>query len=362
MDLSTRLVMAPLTRMRATGHQVQDIHVEYYTQRSAYPGTFVITEATFISEAASGYPDAPGIYKKEHIEGWSKVFKAIHDQKSFVYVQLWALGRFAIKADLDHRGLPFVSSSAIAATDKEDDTETPVPIALTKEEIKQYVADYAQAAKNAIEAGADGVEIHSANGYLPDQFLHANSNNRTDEYGGSIENRARFLLEVIDAVIDAIGADRVAVRMSPWGIYGYLDPGVSPIPQFGYVLEELQARALAGKELSYVHVVEPRFTLQSGTEELLESPRGTNEFIPMIWKGKLIRAGGYELDTAERDTAANHNVLIAKGRDFLSTPDLIKRLQNHVPVNEYNRSLFYTGGAEGYTDYPFMSNESSVTA
>lgn len=356
MNLQHRVTMAPLTRMRAPGHQVKDIHATYYGQRASAPGTLLITEATFISEAASGYPDAPGIYKPEHILGWKKVTDAVHEKGSHLFVQLWALGRMATPSDLESRGLPYVAPSAIKA----DPAEEKVPTPLTKAEIKQYIADYVQAAKNAIEAGADGVEIHSANSYLLDEFLHENSNNRTDEYGGSIENRARFTLEVVDAVSAAIGADRTGIRLSPWGIYGGMEAGVSPIPQFSYVVAELQKRANAGNELAYVHLMEPRMVFRHGFHDEVYV-EGSNDFARTIYKGVLIRSNGYNLEKATADTEKDDKLLIAMGRYFISTPDLVNRWKNGIPLNPYVRATFYSQGKEGYTDYPF-AEEITATA
>ena len=236
MDLQHRVTMAPLTRMRAPNNTVSDLHSLYYSQRSSRPGTLIITEATFISEAASGYPLAPGIWRQDQIDAWKKVFDAIHANKSYVYVQLWALGRAAFKSDLDARGLPYVSASDVPESTNNPDA--PVPRPLTVDEIKEYVKNYVQAAKNAIEAGADGVEIHSTNGYLLDQFLHENTNKRTDQYGGSIENRARFTLEVVDAVTEAIGADRVGIRLSPWNLSNSMEHNNNIVAQFAYVTGE----------------------------------------------------------------------------------------------------------------------------
>lgn len=349
-ELGHRVVMAPLTRMRAVGHQVNDLHTTYYHQRASRPGTLIITEATFISEAASGYPNAPGIYKKEHIAGWKKVTDAVHEQKSHIFIQLWALGRSANKADLDSRGLPYVSASNVGEDSINPDAPEPRP--LTKPEIQEYIATYVQAAKNAIEAGADGVEIHSANGYLLDQFLHENTNLRTDEYGGSIENRARFTLEVVDAITAAVGADKVGIRLSPWGVAGNVEPGVSPLPQFSYVLTELQKRALAGTELAYVHVVEPRWVVRRHVFDLQESD-GSNEWVSTIWKGTLIRAGGYYLELAKEHADANDKVLIAMGRNFIANPDFVDRWEKGITLNEQHRETYYAPGAVGYTDYPF---------
>lgn len=355
-ELSHRVAMAPLTRMRALGGVPQDIHATYYGQRASRPGTLIITEGTFISEKAGGYPNAPGIHSKEQVAAWKKVFNAIHANKSFVYVQLWALGRAAIKTEMDAKGLPYVSASNIP--ESTTNLDSPEPRGLTVPEIKEYVQDYVQAAKNALEAGADGVEIHDANGYLLDQFLHENSNNRTDEYGGSIENRARFTFEVVDALCAAIGADKVGIRLSPWNTFGNMEPGVSPIPQFSYVLTELERRGREGNRLAYVHVVEPRWALKKDIHDVHEMD-GSNEFVGVIWKGTLIRSGGYSLELAKRDADEKDNVLIAMGRFFISTPDLVDRWEKGIPVNKGNRDTYYTEGPVGYTDYPF-ANEISV--
>lgn len=356
LQLDHRIVMAPLTRMRAPGHQVTDIHSKYYAQRGSAPGTLLIAEGTFISEAAGGYPNAPGIFTKEHVAGWKKVASSVHDKKSFLFVQLWALGRAATPEVLKSRGLPFVSASDVK--ENPEDESAPAPRPLTKEEIKQYVADYVQAAKNAIDAGADGVEIHSANGYLLDQFLHANTNHRTDEYGGSIENRARFTLEVVDAIVEAIGAERTGIRLSPWGIFGGMDGGVSPIPQFSYVVSELQRRANEGKQLAYVHAVEPRLVLENLSEngkEWVEFKRArhSNNFIRDIWTGVFIVAGGIDLKLAKELTEKDDKLLIGIGRDFIATPDLVKRWKQGIKLNPRDRTTYYTPGEVGYTDLPF---------
>ncbi|KAF5096879.1 hypothetical protein D0Z00_002616 [Geotrichum galactomycetum] len=350
-EVQTRVAMAPLTRFRAPNHTVTDLQPIYYGQRSSSPGTLLISEATFISEAASGYENAPGVYKEEHIKAWSKVTDAIHANNSFFFIQLWALGRSAVKADLDKRGLPYVSASDIGESSINSDAPKPIP--LTKDDIKQYIKDYVQAAKNALAAGADGVEIHSANGYLLDQFLHENVNQRTDEYGGSIENRARFTLEVVDAVSEAVGADKVALRLSPWGIYGNVDPGVSPIPQFSYVIAELEKRALAGKQLAYISLVDPRVIFDSQHNEIY-TPQ-SNDFARQIWTGVIVKASGFNYESAKTETEKDDKVIVAFGRHFIANPDLVERFKNEIPLNKYDRNSFYTPGPKGYIDYPFAN-------
>lgn len=352
MDLQHRVTMAPLTRMRAPNNTVSDLHSLYYSQRSSRPGTLIITEATFISEAASGYPLAPGIWRQDQIDAWKKVFDAIHANKSYVYVQLWALGRAAFKSDLDARGLPYVSASDVPESTNNPDA--PVPRPLTVDEIKEYVKNYVQAAKNAIEAGADGVEIHSTNGYLLDQFLHENTNKRTDQYGGSIENRARFTLEVVDAVTEAIGADRVGIRLSPWNLSNSMEHNNNIVAQFAYVTGELQKRAEAGKELSYIHFVEPRWITKGGFNNVI-AVDGNNDFVRSVWKGIFMRAGGYNRELAIKHTNEDDKVLIAMGRYFISTPDLVNRWEQNIELNPYNRATFYSSRNPGYTDYPFTN-------
>lgn len=354
LELKHRVVMAPLTRMRAPNNVVQKEHIEYYKQRASRPGTLIITEATFISPEASGYPLAPGIFSTEQRDAWKPVFEAIHSQGSRVYVQLWALGRAAFKADLESRGLPFVSASNVP--EPNNNPGSPAPRPLTVEEIDQYVENYVKAARLAIEAGADGVEIHAANGYLLDQFFHENTNLRTDQYGGSIENRARFALRVVDAISEAIGADRVGIRLAPWNIFNSMEKTPLTLAQFAYIAGELQTRANNGKTLSYIHVVEPRWAVVKDVNDVLEV-EGSNEFFRSIWKGVLIRSGGYKVDLAKEHTEKDPKTLIAMGRYFIANPDLVNRLERGIELNPYDRSTFYDYKTrdQGYTDYPFAT-------
>jgi len=340
-DLKHRVVMAPLTRFRAIGHVPNDLVAHYYEQRASRPGTLMITEATFISAKAGGYDDAPGIWTDAQVEGWSKVFQKIHSKGSAVFVQLWALGRQADPKVMEKEGLPFVSASEVPL-----EKGAKIPHSLSRDEIKEYIQDYVHAAKNAIAAGADGVEIHSAHGYLLDQFLHENTNIRTDEYGGSIENRARFTLEVVDALIDAVGADRLALRLSPWSTFANVTYDVTPIPQWAYVTSELEKRAQQGNRLSYVHIVEPRV---NGNEDA-DRNGVSNQFVREIWQGTLVRAGAM-IDTAEQEAEKDPNSLIALGRYFISNPDLVDRLETKQKLTPYYRPTFYGSTEVGYTDY-----------
>ncbi|KAG5358987.1 Enoate reductase 1 [Yarrowia sp. E02] len=353
-ELKNRVVLAPLTRTRALpGNIPSDLAVEYYAQRAVAPGTLLITEATYISPGSAGVPIpgdgiVPGIWSDEQLEAWKKVFKAVHDRGSKIYVQLWDIGRVAWYHKLQELGNYFPSGPSAIPMKGEDGEHLK---ALTNWEVKGKVALYVNAAKNAIAAGADGVEIHAANGYLPDTFLRSASNQRTDEYGGSVENRARFPLEIVDAVTEAIGADKTAIRLSPWSTFQDIEVNNTETPeQFTYLFEQLQKRADEGNQLAYVHVVEPRLF---GPPE----PWATNEPFRKIWKGNFVRAGGYEKDTAIEDADKAENTLIAFGRHFISNPDLVERLQKDESLAQYDRNTFYVPGAKGYTDYPEFKEE-----
>ncbi|CAL9728988.1 NADPH dehydrogenase 1 [Monosporozyma unispora] len=363
MKLQHRAVLPPLTRMRAA-HNIPNKQwtAEYYNQRSKYPGTFLITEGTFISAKSGGYDDAPGIWNQEQIAEWTRIFKKIHDNKSFVYVQLWTLGRQSAPVNLARDGLPYVSASDDLYMDESQkklalDSNNPQH-GLTKAEIKEYIQDFVQAAKNSIAAGADGVEIHCANGYLLNQFLDPISNHRTDEYGGSIENRSRFSLEVIDAVVAALGHKKVGVRFSPFGVYGTQSGSANPliIAQYAHIIGEIEKRAKEGKRLSYVHVVDPSVTDLLLKEDLGVDESVSNNFVYSIWKGPIIRAGNKTLHPeVVKDLVKDNRTLIAYGRYWIANPDLVERLEKGYPLNEYNRSLFYAMTDDGYTNYPTYS-------
>lgn len=347
MTLKNRLVMAPLTRFRADDDHVPLPFVEtYYSQRASVPGTLLISEATFISRRAGGYPNVPGIWDPAQIEAWKRVTKAVHARGSYIYLQLWALGRCANPQCAESEGITIVSSSPNAL-----DSEHAVPHELTPEEIKGWVRDYATAARNAVhEAGFDGVEIHAANGYLVDQFLQDVSNSRTDEYGGSVENRSRFGLEVARAVVDAVGADRVGIRLSPWSSFQGMKMD-DPVPQFTHVVEHLKSLNLA-----YLHLVESRV---SGNADLESTDK--LDFLIDAWgnTSPVLLAGGYRPDSARRavdEEYKDKDVAIVFGRYFISTPDLPFRIQKGIDLNPYDRALFYNPKSErGYIDYPFSA-------
>ncbi|CAN6666387.1 NADPH dehydrogenase 3 [Trichomonascus vanleenenianus] len=362
-ELKHRIVMAPLTRNRiddATYLPFESVE-EYYDQRSKRPGTLVISEALIVCPEAGGYPRIPGIFNSDQISRWKRITDKVHHNGSFFYAQLWAIGREAFYDVITSKGCSYVSASAIISN-RQMEPNQPPPRALTRAEIKRFVESFAQAARNAIEAGADGIEIHASYGYLFDQFLHENSNFREDEYGGSIENRARFLLETVDAVIDAVGASRVAVRLSPWTRSGGMNPGVSPIPQFSYIVAQLQARAVEGYRIAFIHVCEPAVQVDPSdsiaeVEQKYRERHVTNSFVRDIWDGVIIKAGKMHLHGV-RHYAINDDplCLAAIGMAFISNPDLVDRIEKGLPLAEWDTSTFYTQGDRGFIDYPFYAD------
>ncbi|KAH7329554.1 hypothetical protein B0I35DRAFT_386493 [Stachybotrys elegans] len=340
--LQHRVVMAPLTRFRVQDHTHVPLPFvkEYYAQRASTPGTLLITEATFISKAAGGYSNAPGIWSSEQIEAWKEVTSAVHAKGSFIWLQLWAHGRAAGKDVAEAEGFTVKAPSAIPMGPGEV-----VPEEMSHEDIQTFIGYYAQAAKNSIEAGFDGVEIHGANGYLIDQFVRDGSNQRTDEYGGSVENRSRFALEVTKAVVDAVGADKVGIRLSPFNPYQGMS-ATDPVGQFGHLIKELSKFKLA-----YLHFVESLYN------ERAEDPE-TSDFALEAWgnTSPILLASGFTPAKA-KEIVENHkdkDIAIVFGRHFLANPDLPFRISKDLALNEYNRDTFYLiGKPEGYTDYPF---------
>lgn len=342
MLLKHRVGMCPLTRYRADDDHVPTATMkEYYSQRASVEGTLIITEATFISPAQSGYNNVPGIYNEAQIEAWRTVTDAVHAKGSFIYCQLWALGRAAKQEVLAKDGFPVTSSSNIPINES-----SAVPVALTLEQITQTIQDYATAARNAIKAGFDGVELHGANGYLIDQFIQDVCNNRTDEYGGSVEKRSRFAVEAVKAVIDAVGSDRTGIRLSPWSRFQSMRME-NPVPQFSDVISRIAPLGLA-----YLHVVEPRV---SGNVDVESSD--SLDFVYDIWKGPILSAGGYSAASADKYVNKEHpdrDIVVMFGRYFISNPDLAFRVREGVDLAPYERSTFYIPGSiRGYTDYPF---------
>ncbi|KAF8957177.1 hypothetical protein BDZ97DRAFT_1737829 [Flammula alnicola] len=347
--LQHRVVLAPLTRYRGTKKDhvpINPLMKTYYSQRSSRPGSLVITEATFISPQAGGYDNVPGIWSDAQIAAWKEITDAVHANGSYIYLQMWALGRTATPSVLKEDGFKLVAPSPIPIGEKYE-----TPRALTIPEIHDYVQQYAKAAKNAVEgAGFDGVEVHCANGYLLDQFLQDVSNHRTDEYGGSVEGRSKFALQVVDAVVKAVGQERTAIRISPWGTYQNMKMK-DPKPQFSHFIGSVGA---AYPNISYVHAVEP------DTPSEVES----NDFIRNIWAPRpLITCGNYTRETAI-ERADTKGDLIAFGKHYISNPDLATRLQKNIPLAPFIVKTFYTPGdvegtEVGYIDYPFAESESA---
>ncbi len=349
-ELAHRVVMAPLTRMRAErpGNVPHALNVEYYGQRASRGG-LVIAEGTQISPRGQGMPATPGIHSDAQIEGWRAVTDAVHARGGLIFLQLWHVGRIS-HSSLHGGALP-VAPSAIAApgqaftaTFERSPFET--PRALDTAELPGLIEDYARAARHAREAGFDGVEIHGANGYLLEQFLQSRSNQRTDAYGGSIENRSRLVIEVATAVGAAVGPDRVGIRLSPFGVANGSGEE-APLPLYTHLIQ-----ALAALNLAYLHLIEPRASGAGQAEVDHQNVPFASELFRPIWPTVLIAAGNYRPETAAAAIAAGHADAIAFGRLFIANPDLPARARTGAPLTPYNRATFYGGGAEGYTDYP----------
>ncbi|KAL0952498.1 hypothetical protein HGRIS_006761 [Hohenbuehelia grisea] len=350
MELQHRVVHPPLTRFRCNKHSVPlPIVKEYYGQRASTPGTLVIGEATLVSPQAGGYPNLPGIWSDAQIAAWKEIVDVVHAKGSYMVLQLWAIGRAANAEFMKHRKLPFVSASDIPVPDSEL-SGAERPRALTITEIKEYVRWYTAAALNGItKAGFDAVEVPCGNGYLVHQFLSETSNQRMDEYGGSIENRCRFALEIIDSVVEAIGPEKTGVRMSPWAVAHDIRMA-DPVPTHAYLVEQLQKRH---PNLAYLQLVEPRVDV---TQDRDAPEEESNDFIKQRWNGIIINSGGHDRASGLQ-IARQPNQLVAYGRHFIANPDLPRRLKDNLPLNKYDRKTFYVYGSaspEGYIDYPFI--------
>lgn len=351
--LKNRIIMAPLTRMRSKqpGNVPYALNAEYYAQRAC--AGLIISEASQISPLGQGYPATPGIHSKEQVEGWKLVTQAVHDKDGKIFLQLWHVGRISHSSFHPAEGLPVAPSaikpSGMAFTSEFKQALFETPRALELKEIPGIIAQYKQAAMNAKVAGFDGVEVHGANGYLLDQFLQDGSNKRADSYGGSIENRARLLLEVIDAVISVWGKGHVGVRLSPYGTFNDMSDS-DPIKLFTYLLSQLNNRGIA-----YVHMIEPRSTGAGGGDTVYENSPCTSELFRKVFKGVFISAGGYDYESAKLAIGAGSVDAVAFGRIFIANPDLPERFRTNAPLNKYNRATFYGGSHKGYTDYPALS-------
>jgi len=362
LTLPSRIVMAPLTRSRAAeGNVPSDMAVTYYRQRAS--AGLIITEATQISQQGQGYAWTPGIHSAAQIEGWRRVTGAVHEAGGRIFMQLWHVGRVSHPVFQPDGGLPVapsvmpVPAQAFIPTDDRKGTfaDIPQPQALTLEGIAAVVADYATAARNAIAAGFDGVEVHAANGYLLDQFLESASNRRSDSYGGSLENRRRLLLEVVDAVCAAVDSARVGVRLSPMG--GSFGMG-DDTPEETFVGA---ARALDARHLAYLHLVEPAVRGRDLASDVDPRAEALMHDIRQAFTGPIILAGGYTGARAEQALASGRGDLIAFGRPFIANPDLPARLAQDAPLAVADPAVFYGGDAHGYIDYPALDHAGAVS-
>lgn len=355
-QLPHRIVMAPLTRSRTRqpGNILTSLNACYYAQRAS--ASLMISEATQVSQQGQGYAWTPGIYTPEHVAGWRIVTNAVHKAGGRIFLQLWHVGRIS-HPSFQPDGMPPVAPSPIepsgeAFIENEDGEAALVPFvtprALQLEEMPYVVQQFVQGAKNALASGADGIELHAANGYLLNQFLDTRTNRRTDEYGGSVENRARLLLQVVEAVSEVSGPDRVGVRLSPLGTFNDIGDD-DPKATFRYVVEQLNEYHLA-----YVHIVRPRIPEAEGGAWDDPEAQAMMRLIRDGYKGTLIVAGGFDLEEAEEWIENGRADLIAFGRKFLANPDLPERFRLGVDLNADDSTTYYGGGAKGYTDYPSL--------
>jgi len=342
-ELKNRIVMAPMTRSRAIGNIPNELVAEFYKQRSA--AGLIITEGTSPSPNGLGYSRIPGIYSKEQIAGWKKVTEAVHNNGSKIFVQLMHTGRIGHQLNLPEEA-KIIAPSAVKAdgqiwTDSNQMQDYPVPAEMTTKELAMTIKEFADAAKNSIEAGFDGVEIHSANGYLLEQFLSPVSNNRADNYGGSIENRCRFVLEVAKSVAETIGKEKTGIRLSPYGVASDMPHYPEIEATYKYLAEQLNII-----DIEYIHIVD---------HSAMGAPAVPQEMKTAIrnsFRNSIIISGGYDIDRAEADLNKGLGDLVAFGRPFINNPDLVERLTNGWPLStDLNYDLLYTPGETGYTDY-----------
>ena len=355
-QLQHRVVMAPLTRMRSEkGDVPNQLMREYYAQRAS-TGGFIVSEATVVSANGNGYLGSPGIYSDVQIPGWKRIADTVHDKGGRIFLQLFHAGRQSHRDMQPNQEAPVgpseIASEGLAYTANGWVPSTPNR-ALTETEVQALVEDFRSAAERGLKAGLDGVEIHGANGYIIDQFLHDGSNVRTDGYGGPIENRSRFLLEVTKAAISVWGSDRVAVRLGPSGSFGNMLDS-DPIALFNYVVKELDHL-----DLAYLHLIEPRVAGNAVDETRDQSPVAARSF-RKIYKGLIIAAGGFDADSAHEIISEGSADLVAFGRHFIANPDLPERFRRGLPLNGYDRETFYGGTATGYTDYPFYQEAGEI--
>src|SRR5262245_10610368 len=343
LKLRNRVVMAPLTRSRAgSGNVPTELNALYYAQRAS--AGLIVSEATQISPEGQGYISTPGIHSAEQIEGWKCVTQAVHVAGGYIVCQLWHVGRIS-HPSFQPGGKAPIAPSAVKPNGQAFTTKgfepIPTPRALETDEIPAVVKQYAQAARNALAAGFDGVEVHAANGYLIDQFLRDRTNQRTDRYGGSIENRSRFLMEVVDAVRVTVGAERTGVRISPQNMQNDIADS-DPQTLFNYVVEQL-----SGKDLAYLHIIE-------GDTSGAPVPPFDYKKLKRLFAGIVVSNNGFDKLRANEAIAGGRADLIAFGKPFIANPDLVIRLFLDAPLMPVNRETLYGGSEQGYTDYPIL--------
>ncbi|OEL16692.1 12-oxophytodienoate reductase 1 [Dichanthelium oligosanthes] len=348
LELSHRVVLAPLTRCRSYGNVPQPHAAVYYSQR-ATKGGLLIAEATDVSPTAQGYPETPGIWTQEQVEAWKPIVDAVHRKGAFFFCQIWHVGRVSTNELQPDGQAPISCTDKRITSDVGTGTVYAKPRRLRTEEIPGIVDDFRRAARNAIEAGFDGVEIHGAHGYLLEQFMKDGTNDRDDEYGGSLENRCRFAVEVIDAVVGEVGAHRVGVRLSPFADFVECTDS-DPVALADYMVRQLNMH----EGLLYCHMVEPRMANVDGSRQI------PHRLLPFrkAFNGTFIAAGGYDREEGNKVVADGYTDLIAYGRLFLANPDLPRRFELGTSLNKYDRSTFITRDpVVGYTDYPFLEDD-----
>jgi N-ethylmaleimide reductase len=347
-ELKNRVVMSPMTRCRAIGNIPNDLMAEYYRQRS--DAGLIITEGVAPSPNGLGYARIPGIYSKEQVEGWKKVTSAVHKAGGKIVAQFMHTGRISHQLNMPV-GSQVLAPSAVKAagqmwTDSQQMQDFPIPKAMTAEDLQNTKTEFVTAAKNAVEAGFDGVELHSANGYLLEQFLSPISNIRTDNYGGSIENRSRFVIEVAEAVAEAIGKDKTAIRLSPYGVASDMPNYPEIDATYDYLSKQLNKVGI-----SYIHLVDHS---AMGAPPV---PVELKKTIRHNFKNTIMLSGGYDKERAEADIESGLSDLVAFGRPFINNPDLVERFEKNEPLSkDLKMDLFYTADEKGYTDYPVFSN------
>ena len=346
-ELKNRIVMAPMTRCRAIGNIPNDMNATYYEQRAG--AGLIVTEGTSPSPNGLGYCRIPGLFNEAQVEGWKKTTNAVHARGGKIFVQFMHSGRISHSLNLPSGATAFAPSAVQAAgqiwTDQEGMKDFDIPKAMNTQELKQTIHEYEQAAVLAMKAGFDGVELHGANGYLLEQFISPVSNQRTDEYGGSIKNRCRFVLEVADKVIAAIGANKTSIRLSPFGVASDMPHYPEIEETYTYLAEQLNIRGIL-----YIHLVDHS---AMGAPEVPFSIKNT---IHQKFKNTLILTGGYNFETAEADLKSGYTDLVGFGRQFINNPDLVTRFINNLPLSEkLDLNTFYSAGEQGYIDYPVYS-------